>query len=71
MLPCDLKKAYTGDGGEGGKGGDDDKGKGGGDEGDRRKLLSLAENMIWRRVLAAPSGDSTSCPYVRNYVLTS
>ncbi|KAK9928443.1 hypothetical protein M0R45_025579 [Rubus argutus] len=63
MLPCELKKVYAGDGGDGGKGGDGDKGKGGGDDGDRRKLLSLAENMIWRRVLAEPSGDSTSCPY--------
>ncbi|XP_061988815.1 MLO protein homolog 1-like [Rosa rugosa] len=59
MLPCDLKSQYAGDSDKGGKG-DGDKDKGGG--GDQRKLLSYAENMIWRRVLA-PSGDSSSCSY--------
>ncbi|KAL6178785.1 hypothetical protein ACLB2K_050303 [Fragaria x ananassa] len=56
MLPCKSKPPYEGD--------SDDKGKGGGGEdgGDRRKLLSYAEDMIWRRVLA-PSGDSSSCSY--------
>ncbi|KAL6190302.1 hypothetical protein ACLB2K_036700 [Fragaria x ananassa] len=56
MLPSKSKPPY--------EGGSDDKGKRGGGEdgGDRQKLLSYAENMIWRRVLA-PSGDSSSCSY--------
>ena len=62
MLPCNSKGDSYYDGG--GKGGDDEDKGGGGKEGDRRKLLSYAENMIWRRVLVAPSGDSSSCPYV-------
>lgn len=78
MLPCDSKQASTGNSS---KGGDDDKGKGGGEDGNRRKLLSLAENMIWRRVLEAssgnsiapapaPSGNSTSCPYGKVHLIT-
>ncbi|BBH02641.1 Seven transmembrane MLO family protein [Prunus dulcis] len=64
MLPCELEGKYKDDGG----GKDDDgknKGGGGGDGDDndrRRKLLEFAETMIWRRVLAAPSGgDSSAC----------
>ncbi|CAB4278865.1 unnamed protein product [Prunus armeniaca] len=63
MLPCELESKYKDDG----DGKDDDKNKGGGggdgDDNDRRrKLLEFAETMIWRRVLAAPSGgDSSSC----------
>ncbi|XP_021827518.1 MLO protein homolog 1-like [Prunus avium] len=63
MLPCELESKYKDDGG----GKDDGKNKGGGegdgDENDRRrKLLEFAETMIWRRVLAAPSGgDSSAC----------
>ncbi|KAL6279156.1 hypothetical protein ACE6H2_016037 [Prunus campanulata] len=62
MLPCELESKYKDDGG-----GKDDDGKnkgGGGGDGDendrRRKLLEFAETMIWRRVLAAPSGGDTS-----------
>ncbi|KAH0974483.1 hypothetical protein GBA52_016382 [Prunus armeniaca] len=63
MLPCELESKYKDDG----DGKDDDKNKGGGggdgDDNDRRrKLLEFAETMIWRRVLAAPSGgDSSAC----------
>ncbi|PQQ13926.1 MLO protein homolog 1-like [Prunus yedoensis var. nudiflora] len=64
MLPCELESKYKNDGG-----GKDDDGKnkgGGGGDGDendrRRKLLEFAETMIWRRVLASPSGgDSSAC----------
>ncbi|KAM1449871.1 hypothetical protein ACFX2I_037175 [Malus domestica] len=54
MLPCQNESKYS----EGGK---DEGNKGGGDEDRRRKLLSHAENMIWRRVLASSAGDSSSC----------
>ncbi|KAI3517945.1 hypothetical protein L1887_06193 [Cichorium endivia] len=57
MLPCKAKH-YN----------DDDKKKGGGDDGDgddegkhRRKLLNLAEEIIFRRVLAGSSYDGATC----------
>ncbi|KAF5747253.1 MLO protein 1-like [Tripterygium wilfordii] len=45
MLPCNVKKAYGGDGGGH----------------DRRKLLSVAENVMWHRVLAAAGGGDDYC----------
>ncbi|XP_038718479.1 MLO protein homolog 1-like [Tripterygium wilfordii] len=48
MLPCNVKNAYS-----------EDHGDGGGD--DRRKLLSVAENVIWHRVLAAAGGGGDYC----------
>ncbi|MBA0580494.1 hypothetical protein Gorai_022710, partial [Gossypium raimondii] len=58
MLPCKRKPGYAGDSGkDGNKGG----GGGGGDEDRRRKLLSYAEDMVWRRVLASSKGKD-SCP---------
>lgn len=56
MLPCQLNESKYSD-----KGGKDKGNKGGGDDDRRRKLLSHAENMIWRRVLAPSAGDSSSC----------
>ncbi|KAM3000513.1 hypothetical protein FF2_036914 [Malus domestica] len=55
MLPCQLNESKHSEGGK------DEGNKGGGDEDRRRKLLSHAENMIWRRVLASSAGDSSSC----------
>ncbi|XP_040971460.1 MLO protein homolog 1 [Gossypium hirsutum] len=57
MLPCKRKPGYAGDSGK-----DSNKGGGGGgDEDRRRKLLSYAEDMVWRRVLASSKGKD-SCP---------
>nr|GEZ25734.1 MLO protein homolog 1-like [Tanacetum cinerariifolium] len=53
MLPCKSSEVKSADKGKGGDKGDDD-GDGEGDN--RRRLLSLAEEMIFRRVLA---GEST------------
>ncbi|XP_050378122.1 MLO protein homolog 1-like isoform X2 [Argentina anserina] len=64
MLPCNSKGHNYYDDGE--KSGDDEDKGGGEKDGDRRKLLSYAENMIWRRVLA-PSGDSGSCSYMKKW----
>ncbi|KAA3467181.1 MLO protein-like protein 1-like [Gossypium australe] len=51
------KPGYAGDSGK-----DSNKGGGGGgDEDRRRKLLSYAEDMVWRRVLASSKGKD-SCP---------
>lgn len=56
MLPCrkDIKKDYY----DGGDHDDDDHKRGD----DRRKLLSyIADEVIWRRALAAPAGDKKTC----------
>ncbi|KAL4579128.1 hypothetical protein LXL04_015264 [Taraxacum kok-saghyz] len=61
MLPCKAKHYNAGHEGKGG--GDEDGG--GGDEGEhRRKLLNVAGDMIFRRVLAASSKDGGSCSKV-------
>lgn len=51
MLPCKLK--------DGKEEGSDDEGKGGGDN--SRKLLSFAEDVIWRRALASSSEKEDYC----------
>lgn len=61
MLPCKRKPGSAGDSVK-----DSNKaggGGGGGDKGHRRKLLSYAEDMVWRRVLAESKGKD-SCPEV-------
>ena len=65
MLPCKPKSDYAGN---------SDKGKSeGNDEGDdrRRKLLSYAEDMVWRRVLAdskyKDSCDKVCRPFLYYY----
>ncbi|CAH1435266.1 unnamed protein product [Lactuca virosa] len=60
MLPCKPEYYKSKGDGSGGAGGDDDdnndhEGK------SRRKLLNLAEEMIFRRVLAASSDDVGTC----------
>ena len=59
LLPCKAKKEEEE---EGGKGGDD-----------RRKLLSYAENMIWRRAMAESDSKQDYCEskVSPNRILTS
>lgn len=58
MLPCKLK--------DGKEEGSDDEGKGGGDN--SRKLLSFAEDVIWRRALASSSEKDYCAKYVSKIV---